>query len=477
MRAHLSHFLFLFLIATSLQVDAQVEDTLTGKSLLSYSNAITNKVQRTDQQISSLTQRALTKLKKQEQKLYRKLYKIDSVAAKNIFFQSANHYKEAQQKITITVQQVQSKFSGEYISYLDTLTNSIAFIKEGKDILNKSKEVQQNLKVVSEKVKALNNTVQQTEQLKKYITLRKEYLKNQLSKYTSLSKDLTKLNKTVFYYSQQVRDVKEALKDPKKAEQKVLALLRENRMFQDFIKKNSFLAGIFDIPADYGTSGVGSLQTRMQVNAIIQTRMNVMGPNAQQQIQQNVQAGQQQLSTLRNQFPFLNFSSEMPDFKPNMERTKQLKKRFEMGSNIQTVRAQTYFPTTTDFALSIGYRLNEKSVIGIGSSVKMGWGTGIDNIQITCSGYSLRSFIDWKLKGGFWLSGGYELNYLSASRRITYVTFKNVQKQSALFGLSKIVDMKSRFFKKTKIQILYDVFWKIQNPVTEPVKFRIGYNF
>lgn len=477
MSDRLPHLAFVFTLVLSLQLHAQTGDTLSNKSLRSYSTTVTNKIQKTDEHITSLTNRALTKLQKQEQKLYKKLYKIDSVAAKNIFSQPANHYKEAQQKINSTVQQVQGKFSGEYISYLDTLTNSVAFIKEGKEVLNMSKEVQQKLKDASEKVKGLNNTVQQTEQLKQYIAQRKEYLKNQLSRYTSLSKDLTKLNKTVFYYSQQVREVKEALKDPKKAEQKVMALLRENRMFQEFIKKNSFLAGIFDIPENYATTGLGSLQTTSQVQQIIQARLTVMGPNAQQQMQQNIQTAQQQLSTVRNRFPFLNSPQEMPDFKPNMERTKQFKKRLEMGTNIQTVRAQTYFPTTTDFALSIGYRLNEKSVIGIGSSVKMGWGTGIDNIRITSSGYSLRSFIDWKLKGSLWLSGGYELNYLNASRRLTDLTFKNAQKQSALFGLSKIVDMKSKFFKKTKIQILYDALWKIQTPVTEPVKFRVGYNF
>lgn len=477
MRAHLSHFLFIFLIVTSLQVDAQVEDTLTGKSLLAYSTAVTNKVQKTDQQISSLTQRALTKLEKQEQKLYRKLCKIDSVAAKNIFFQPANHYKEAQQKINKTVQQVQDKFSGEYISYLDTLTNSIAFINEGKELINKSKEVQEKLNLISEKVKGLNNTIQQTEQLKQYITQRKEYLKNQLASYTILSKDLTKFSKTAFYYTQQVRDVKEALKDPEKAEQKVMAFLRENSMFQEFIRRNSFLSGIFDIPQDYGTSGVGVLQTRAQINAYLQTRMTAMGPNAQQQIQQNVQLAQQQLNTLRSQFPFLSTPGEMPDFKPNMERTKQFKKRLEFGSNMQTTRARGYFPTTTDFAFSLGYKINSKSIVGVGSSFKMGWGSSIDNIRITHEGISFRSFIDWKLKGSFWLSGGYEQNYLTAFRRFSELQQSVMWKQSGLLGVSKVISIKSKFFKKSKVQILYDFLWRNQLPTTSPVLFRVGYNF
>lgn len=319
--------------------------------------------------------------------------------------------------------------------------------------------------------------MQQTEDIKKYIRERKEYLKQQLGKYTSLNKDLMKINKTVFYYSQQVKEVKEALKDPKKAEQKILALLRESKLFQDFIQKNSFLAGLFETPSNYSTTGVGNLQTRGQIDQFIQTRMSTMGSNAQQQMQQNIQAGQQQLQQLKAKFLYVNNLGEMPEFEPNMEKTKQFKKRLELGSNFQTTRARTYFPTTTDIAVSLGYKLNEKSVVGVGSSIKMGWGTGFDNIRITQQGLSLRSFLDWKLKGSFWISGGYEQNYLTAFRRIDELRNKAVWKQSALLGMSKVISVKSNFFKKTKVQILYDFLWKQQVPVTQPVLFRMGYNF
>lgn len=477
MSARQLYLAFIFSLVLSLQLQAQSDDSISNHALLSYSKSVANKVEKSGQQISSISKKALNKLEKQERQLYKKLYKIDSVAAKNIFSQSVNHYNQEQQKIIEKVQQVNEKFSGEYIAYLDTLTNSIAFLKEGKELLNKSEDVKEKLSSVSEKVKGFNNTVQQTEQLKQYISERKEYLKSQLSRYTSLSKDLTRFNKTVFYYNQQIREIKGALKDPKKAEEKILALLQKNNLFQEFMKKNSFLAGIFNIPLDYGSSGVGTLQTRNQVSTFIQARMTSMGPNAQQQIQQNIQSAQQQLSSVRNKFPFLNSSGDMPDFKPNMERTKQFKKRLEFGSNIQTTRARTYFPTTTDFAFSLGYKLNPKSVIGVGSSLKMGWGSGIDHIKITQEGLSVRSFIDWKLKGSFWISGGYEQNYLTAFRRISELQQRTVWKQSGLLGISKVIDVKSNFFKKSKVQILYDFLWRSQSPVTNPVLFRVGYNF
>jgi hypothetical protein len=49
-----------------------------------------------------------------------------------------------------------------------------------------------------------------------------------------------------------------------------------------------------------------------------------------------------------------------------------------------------------------------KAVIGFGAGCKIGWGKDISNIHLTSQGVSLRSYVDLKLKGGIWISGGYE---------------------------------------------------------------------
>ncbi|WP_186774369.1 hypothetical protein [Chitinophaga pinensis] len=40
-------------------------------------------------------------------------------------------------------------------------------------------------------------------------------------------------------------------------------------------------------------------------------------------------------------------------------------------------------------------------------------GTGWNNIVISHQGVGLRSFVDWKLKGTFFVNGGFEQNYVS----------------------------------------------------------------
>ena len=61
--------------------------------------------------------------------------------------------------------------------------------------------------------------------------------------------------------------------------------------------------------------------------------------------------------------------------------------------------------------MSVGYKLTDKSVVGVGASYKMGWGKDIKNIVISTQGLGLRSYMDVKLKGSFYASGGFEYNY------------------------------------------------------------------
>jgi hypothetical protein len=49
--------------------------------------------------------------------------------------------------------------------------------------------------------------------------------------------------------------------------------------------------------------------------------------------------------------------------------------------------------------------------------------------------------------------------------------------RSGLVGISKVVSLNSKFFKKTKVQLLLDIISFYQIPRTNPVKFRVGYSF
>ena len=149
----------------------------------------------------------------------------------------------------------------------------------------------------------------------------------------------------------------------------------------------------------------------------------------------------------------------------------------ELGTNFQNQSGDRWLPAASDFGLSMGYKLNDRSTIGVGASYRMGWGRDIRHIKISHQGVGARTFIDWKLKGSFWLTGGYEMNYRSEFRNIEVLNKLSAWQTSGLIGLSKMVSLKTKLFKKTKAQLLWDFLSYSQRPQPQSLIFRIGYNF
>jgi hypothetical protein len=85
--------------------------------------------------------------------------------------------------------------------------------------------------------------------------------------------------------------------------------------------------------------------------------------------------------------------------------------------------------------------------------------------------------VDVKIKGSFFLSGGLELNHTTPFGTYQQLRHWDDWTTSGLVGITKTVSMKSRMFKKTKVQLLWDFLSYQQVPRTQAVIFRIGYIF
>jgi hypothetical protein len=168
---------------------------------------------------------------------------------------------------------------------------------------------------------------------------------------------------------------------------------------------------------------------------------------------------------------------DMPDFKPNDQKTKPFWKRLEYGVNFQTTHNNYYFPTVTDLGLSLGYKLGGSNSVGVGASYKIGWGNGIQHIAVSSQGVGLRSYLDIKIKKTWFAAGGFEYNYTTPFS--SFQDLRQIERwtKSGLIGISKQVSVKGRFFKQTKLQLLWDFLSYQQVPKTQPVLFRIGYTF
>jgi hypothetical protein len=464
----------LFIFLSTLTFGQSKLDSLLGKlDPQKLAASIEKKAKKFEDKIVNKSLKALDQLQSQEEKLYKKMLSgPDSLNAKV----QLNSLNEKYAGLRSIIKNPVAHEAKNYIPHLDSLTTSLKLLDQNgvggkiKDALAISQSLQDKFNGA--------------EQIRRFIKERIELLKQQLEE-LGVVKQLKQFNKKAYYYAQQINQYKEILKDPKKIEKKALELLSKTKWFQDFFKKNSMLASLFRTPGDPNDAGylasLAGLQTRNQLNNIIQERIASAGANGRQFLQQNIQAAQNQLQALKAKaLKFGAGSSDaiMPEgFKPNSQKTKSFLRRLEYGMNFQSQKSSTYFPVTSDFGLSVGFKLNDRSIIGIGGSYKVGLGRGWNDIRFSSEGVSLRSFVDWKIKGNFWISGGYERNFKSGISNISRLRDNRQWQESGLIGLSKSLSVKTKFFKKTKLMFLWDFLSKKQRPISQPIIFRIGYNF
>ncbi len=439
------------------------------ETIASQSNSLQTRLDKKSEKI-------LSRFQDKERKILRKLERIDSSKAASLFSDLDEKYKQLDQKIQATQGTV-------YIPKIDTMITSLKFLDQHPGLMAGAELYKGKLSESLDKVRALKEGFSKAETIKMFLKERKQFLKDQVSKF-GFSRELKKLNKEAYYYAQQINEYKEILKDSKKAERKALELLSRTKLFKDFMRKNSQLASLFRLPGNpddpSSQASLAGLQTRVQVTQLIQDQLTAGGPAAREQFQQNVQAAQAQLNQLKDKvlkFGGGSSDKEVPDFKPNNQKTKSFLQKLEFGTNIQSTKANSIFPVTSDIGLSVGYKINDNSIIGIGSSFKMGWGRDIRHIRISSQGVGLRSFLDYKIKGSLWISGGFEMNYRSEIREIALLKDYAAWQQSGLLGLSKVVSLKTKVFRKTKLQLLWDFLGYRQVPRAHPIIFRISYAF
>jgi len=441
---------------------------------------INKKANRLNEDLTQQTQRYLEKLARQEARLQKQLQQQDSTKAAALFANNPQqHYLDLLQKLKTQGPGDIHSMGPEYLPYADSLQGALSFLNKNEQYLNGSKVLPAEVSSSLAGLQQLQSKLQSTEEIRQYIQQRREQIGQYLSGCTQLPAGvggiLNSYNKQVFYYQSQIRQYREMLNDPDKMLREALMLLNKLPAFADFMKQNSFLAGLFTVAPNYGSAdALVGLQSRDQVLAMIQSQIGQGGPNAASTVQNSLQTAQQDITNVQNKLTKLGGGSgdmDMPNFKPNTQKTKSFWQRLEYSTNLQTQHAAYYWPSRTDFGLAIGYKLSDRASIGIGGSYSVGWGTPMQHISLSRQGGSLRSYLDVRAKKSFYVSGGYERNFLPSPGGGW------ISQPSGLIGISKIVSMSSKVFKKTKIQFFWDFLSYQQVPKTAPFKFRVGYNF
>ncbi len=442
-----------------------------------YITNVDNKIDKYSSRITGKTEKTLAKLSRWENKIHSLLLKVNPDAAAKLFGNDQTTFSNVLQKIK-EGKAVVENYRAQYDAYRDKLTTSLKYLDQQKE--NLKNKLVKPINEANKKITALELEEKNAEAVEQFIKQRKKQLLDEAVKYIGNSKYLAKINKEAYYYVETMRNYKEIFSDKKKAEETALTILNKITAFQKFTQQNSQLASLFGIPSGYGTAqSLAGLQTRAGVQSLIQARIAAGGPNAQQQVSQNIQQAQAQLTQLKDKILKAGGNSSdanIPDFKPNMQKTKTFLQRIEFGNNFQFAKNNSLVPTTADIGLSVGYKLNDKSIIGLGASYKMGLGS-IQHISISNQGIGVRSFVDWKLKKQFFVSGGFEMNYNAQFKNIEQLNNYTDWQAAGLVGLTKKMNIKTKWFSGTSLQILYDMLYRDHIPVSQPFLFRVGYSF
>jgi hypothetical protein len=479
---------------TTAQATAQTTDSLAGK-LTGFPTRVFGKInsKTTDlqQQLTRQTEHYLNRMARQEEKLRAQLYKTDSVKAAALYPQDPKQqYAAMLQKFKQDSSRVFTSMGPEYLARVDSLQGALGFLNKNPGVLNASPALQAKMQASLASVQQLQAKLQATDAIQQFIASRKAQIQQALSGYTHLPSGITNAvagyNSRAYYYADQVREYRSELNDPDKMMQTALVLLNKLPAFTGFMQKNSFLAGLFGVPAGYGTEqGMVGMQTRDQVMNMIKSQIGQGGgsggaSSGASAIQSGLQSAQQDITKIQNKLSALGAGSggmDMPGFKPNDQKKKTFLKRLEVGVDLQTSQTTNYYPTTSNFGVSLGYQLGHGNVAGIGMAYKLGLGNGFQHMALSSQGIGLRSFLQVKVKKTWGLAGGFEYNFQQPFS--SYQDIRNLSSwtRSGLIGITKTVSMKSTVFKKTQVQLLWDLLSYSNVPKTSPVLFRVGYAF
>jgi hypothetical protein len=458
----------------------------TADKIINFPTRLFSKIQgktaSLDQQLTKQTENYLQKMARREARFQKKLYKVDPAAAKRLFAGSAATYAALEQKMkSDTGGHKDIPLSGEYQAYTDSLKGSLSFLQQNPQLM--SPPAAGTAATAEQALQQLQAKMGDAGEAQAFMQQRKQEISGYISQHANLQSllgpEYQGFNQQVYYYSEQIREYKEILNHPDQLEQKALFLLDQLPAFQQFMKNNSQLAGLFSLPGNYGSpAALAGLQTRDQVSEALQGQLALGGAGAQAALTANLQSAGDQLDQYKSKLSELGGGSgdiDMPDFNPNNQKTKTFLNRLQIGTDLQTTHTNYYWPTMTAIGLSVGYKLSDKSTIGFGASYQIGWGAGINHIALSGNGAGLRSFIDIRIKGTWSATGGLEYNYTTPIHSLQQISSLGDWTRSGLIGVSKTVAVKNRFFKQTKLQLLWDFLSYQQIPKTQPIIFRVGY--
>jgi hypothetical protein len=425
------------------------------------------KAKATETFLTSRTQKIIRQTQEAEIKALQKLDGITKIPTEE-FSKVKAFYDQMLSRIRNPV--AEAGFAREYLPKMDSLLTSSALLR--------SITGNESLDVLTEKLKGLQGAYFEAADIQKQIS---ERLNGFIERYKGKIplKEVQKIKQISQTAKAQIQEFKNLIENPSPKVERLIDLAVQQQSFEGFFAQHAELSRLFKSPSLSvgGNKPDPGLQTVAQLEKQIQDKFGNSGKSLLAKQQQN---GQQAISGV--QIDMLNTilgasgkSASEPQI--NTESVKPASKRFSFSTDIRSQRSNGWLPAYSEIGLNIGYRLSQNFIGGIGVSGRVGWGKGFSEFKVSMEGVGIRSFVDYKIKGGFYATGGFEAIYDPLPDLQSRVTTFSQWQKNGLIGLKKGFRIKNGFIKGASMKLMWNYLSYSQRGVVPPFDFRIGYDF
>jgi hypothetical protein len=449
---------------------------------------------RFSERVTKQSARLVEGLQRQEALITRQIGRRDSSVAARLMSEGAGLYKKLKGNLALNPGGSALHPLKEYLPAIDSVQTALEFLHVQPLTMNDPAVAD-----LTQEVLRIQQQLQTANVISEMLSDRQQRIKAALGKY-NLSDYLSGYSQRAYYYRAQLQVYKDQLAQPDQLAGRILSMVRNSSAFQRYFRSNSYLSTLFRVPggaADIVSPADNKLQTRDQVNGMVAKRLGKgvnfatavngqssgsgagsgtsSGSDSGNPLAGSMGQAQSAMNGVRTkiaQFGGGGSSTPMPDFQPNSEHNKMLWKRLEYGFNVQSTHTTPYLPATSDIAATIGYKVSDRMVVGVGCGFKLGWGQPFSHLSLSGQGASLRSFIDWKIKGTWWIAGGYESDYYNAFAALDQLAPIRAWQRVALIGFQKTYKVGKR---TGNVQLLWNLLYQQQVPQPQPLIFRVGY--
>src|SRR5579872_4515312 len=200
-----------------------------------------------EKQLGDQTTRYLRRMAREDARLKKNLYALDSGKAVALYAQNPQQqYALLAQKLRQDSCRIFTSMGPEYLPYADSLKGVLAYLNAHPALLNANPALLGKMQASLAGLQELQAKLQLADQIKSYIQSRKTQIEQALSGYSHLPRGITGAldgyKRQAYYYADQVRAYRAILNDPDKMMRTALTLLNKLPAFTAFMKQNSFLA-------------------------------------------------------------------------------------------------------------------------------------------------------------------------------------------------------------------------------------------